>query len=83
MMNESLNLIEFFLRCVLLYNVAVIGYENNELFNFVFQNKLYIISVPRFISVLAFLYISKTYTYFSYICLFYKIVSINILKNIK
>jgi hypothetical protein len=80
MMNESLNLIDFLLSCVLLYNVAVIGYENNELFNFVFRNKLYIISVPRFISVLSFLYIAKTYTYFSYICLLYKIVSVNNLK---
>jgi hypothetical protein len=83
MIAESFNPIDFILGCVLLYNVAVIGYDNNEIFNFIYGGKLYVISVPKIVSVICFLYVASTYRYFAYFCMIYRIVAINNLKFIK
>lgn len=58
---------------VLLYNVALLGYVNNEFINIVFNGKLYILTVPRIISTMIYLCIAKQFPLFGYFAILYRL----------
>jgi hypothetical protein len=58
---------------VLLYNVALLGYVNNEIINIVFRDKLYILTVPRIISTMIYLCIAKQFPLFGYFAILYRL----------
>ena len=61
---------------VLLYNVALLGYVNNEIINIVFMGKLYILTLPRIISTMLYLFIAKQYPVFGYFSLLYRLCQV-------
>lgn len=68
------------LGIVLLYNVALLGYVNNEFINIVFRGKLYILTVPRIISTMIYLFSAKQYPIFGYFAILYRLCQVTVQK---
>jgi hypothetical protein len=65
---------------ILFYNVALLGYVNNEFINLVFMGKLYILTVPRIISTTLFLFFAKQYPIFGYFAILYRLCQVTVRK---
>jgi hypothetical protein len=65
---------------ILFYNVALLGYVNNEFINLVFMGKLYILTVPRIISTTLFLFFAKQYPIFGYFAILYRLCQVTVQK---
>ena len=70
---SNIDIVEMIVGFVLLYNVALLGYENNELISIVFKGKLYSLTIPKLFSTMLLLTFARQYPSVGYFCLLYRL----------
>jgi len=68
-----IDIVDTIVGFVLLYNVALLGYENNELISVIFTGKLYSLTVPKLFSTMSLLTLARQYPSVGYFCLLYRL----------
>jgi hypothetical protein len=68
-----IDIVDLIIGFVLLYNVSLLGYDNNELISVIFKGKLYSLTIPKLFSTMLLLALTRQYVSIGYFCILYRL----------